>query len=112
MPKKKKDNEKTLTGLEGLAEATSITPEDVVSPPDEPAEDEETSTDEPTTINMAEAKSSKDDYFEERMWHGKIKTHCCKECGHFEEKEGDMILHVLKHVPAKDRNAVLDDLTR
>lgn len=51
-------------------------------------------------------------YFSEASWKGVITVWQCATCQHCENEKDDMIIHVLKHVPEKERDALLDKLTK
>ena len=46
------------------------------------------------------------------LWNGILPTFRCESCGYCDESKDEMILHVLTHVPERDRNALLDRLTK
>jgi hypothetical protein len=51
-------------------------------------------------------------WYQERLWRGVKTVFQCVECLHCENDRDDIILHVLNHVPEKDRNSVFDRLMR
>ncbi len=46
------------------------------------------------------------------MWAGTVPTFRCETCGSCEPDEGNIILHVLSHVPENERDALLEKLTK
>lgn len=50
--------------------------------------------------------------YEIRMWAGKIPVYVCAHCGRQIDSEDDMKLHVLKHYPSEEHEAVLDRLIK
>lgn len=54
-------------------------------------------------------------YYEPFSWKASVNGHRCIVCGHCESGEGSedrIILHVLKHVPESEQNALLDKLVK
>jgi hypothetical protein len=51
-------------------------------------------------------------YYHEALWKGIIAVWVCDECGHSENTEDDMIMHVLKHVPVEERQTLLEKLMK
>jgi hypothetical protein len=43
-------------------------------------------------------------------WKGILDTFKCETCGHCQEDEDGMILHVLKHIPEAEQGVVLNEL--
>jgi len=58
-------------------------------------------------LDVAEAKP-----YAEHLWKGIKQVFMCSACQHCEDVEDDMKLHVLKHVPKKERMDVLDKLVK
>ena len=54
----------------------------------------------------------KDDFYSQAKWRGVIPVFKCLVCGHFENVEDDMIIHILKHQSKSDHEKILNDLVR
>jgi len=46
------------------------------------------------------------------LWSGVLPTFKCTICGHCDPDKDEMILHVITHVPEKDRDELLEKLTK
>ena len=51
-----------------------------------------------------------DDFIEKRLWAGVKTVYVCRNCGRQEDREDDMILHALKHVPENLREQFMEFL--
>lgn len=50
--------------------------------------------------------------YETRMWKGVLPTFRCAECGHCDQDQEEMILHVVTHLPEQDRDSAFDQLMK
>jgi hypothetical protein len=46
------------------------------------------------------------------LWSGILPTFKCETCGHCDPSKDEMILHVITHVPERDRNDLLEKLMK
>ena len=77
----------------------------------EPSEmiDVSTHSDKPESVFI---ESVKKPLYLPAMWSGVIPTFKCETCGHCDPDKDEMILHVITHVPERDRDELLEKLTK
>lgn len=62
-------------------------------------------------VPMAEVEKPKQ-YYTPAMWKETVQVFKCETCGHFENVEDEMIVHVLKHIPADEAEEVMNLLLK
>jgi len=68
--------------------------------------------DKPVEATSTIAKEKNKPLYKDYLWKGVKTVYLCEKCSYNNESEDDMKLHVLTHYPEKDREKILNQLTK
>jgi len=114
-------NKKTVSELDDLLEAQNLPKgglkadkvKRLIEAEEIPLETPQAGRDKPEVIPSTEeivVSPVYDDFIEKRLWAGVKTVYVCRNCGRQEDREDDMILHALKHVPENLREQFMEFL--
>jgi len=68
--------------------------------------------DKPVEITSTIVKEKNKPLYKDYLWKGVKIIYLCEKCPYNNESEDDMKLHVITHYPEKDREKILNQLTK